>query len=94
MRAIATALKRQRLRKAYPNGVYISNIIQRNIDTYYAILTNLKNGESFEVLTYTGYLTIIPATMHKDALIAGFEDAGVVVEKEKRRYLTKQRTGA
>ena len=80
MRSIAVALKRQRLRRAYPCGVHISNVIQRGVDTYYATLTNLKNGYTLEALTYTGYLAIVGATISREGLIAGFQDAGVKVE--------------
>ena len=79
MRSIATVLKRQKLRRAYPSGVHISNVIQRGVDTYYTRLTNLKNGCTFEVLNHTGYLAILSVTMHRDALIDGFRAAGIHV---------------
>ena len=80
MRGIAAALKKQRLRQTYPLGVHISRINVRGQDAI-ATLTNLKNGDSFEPIIHTGYLANLTATMHRDALIAGFRDAGVHVEE-------------
>ena len=81
MRGIASALKRQRLRRIYPQGVNISHIIQSGLETYYAELTNLKNGHTFRVVEYKGYLAMLPAVIRRDALINGFRDAGIVVEE-------------
>ena len=84
MRGIATALKRQRLRKTYPCGVNISPINVRGQDAI-ATLTNLKNGYTFEPIIHRGYLANFYAALHRDALIAGFRAAGVHVEE---RYLS------
>lgn len=80
MRSIATALKHQRLRKTYPSGVHITPVGVTG-SAACVTLTNLKNGNSFEVINYTGYLANLPAALHRDALIAGFKAAGVKVEE-------------
>ena len=89
MRGIAIALKRQKLRKAYPCGVNITPIIARNQETIYARLTNLKNGYTFEVLTHTGYLANLRASLHRESLIAGFREAGVHIEEASTADLTE-----
>ena len=80
MRSIATALKHQRLRKTYPSGVHITPVGVKG-SAACVTLTNLKNGNSFEVINYTGYLANLPAALHREALVAGFKAAGVKVEE-------------
>ena len=80
MRGIAERLKRQRLKQEYPEGVTVETA-QRGRNTCVVIITNLKNGSSKIVRKYSGYLAILLAGKDRDALRAGFEDAGIKVEK-------------
>ena len=76
---------RQKLRKLYPKGLFVSHVIQAstNVPSFYVETTNLKNGVvSKALVSGGGGLAIMAISKRRDVFIEYLRQAGVHVETD------------
>lgn len=79
MKGIAQALKYQRLRKQFPEGVSMK-VVQTDMLVREVLSTDLKTGREFPISKHYGQNGMLGATKMMQEIAAGLKKAQVYVE--------------